>query len=64
MYTTQVRYDLSRCDKLPEIYAWFDVNGALSESANLAYDAQIAILTIVNCSGEKPPTTVCNEQES
>jgi hypothetical protein len=64
MYTTQVRYDLKQCDKMPEIYAWFDANGALSEAAGLTYDAQIAILTIVNCTGAQPPSPDCNEQKS
>jgi predicted RNase H-like nuclease len=61
MYTTQVHYDLKQCDKMPEIYAWFDANGTKAETASLTYDAQVAILTIVNCTGEQPPSNVCNE---
>lgn len=59
-YSTQVTYNLVKCpDKLDEIYTWFNEYAALADSAGLAYDGGLAILTIVNCTGAPPPVAEC-----
>jgi hypothetical protein len=47
---------------MDDIYAWFDENGALCDTADLSYSGDFAILTIVNCTGSTPPDSDCNVQ--
>lgn len=59
-YTTSVTYDLTECpDKMDEIYTWFNEYAQLADAASLAYDGNLAILTIVNCTGALPPSAEC-----